>query len=109
MTLAEATGRCEAEVLPWAPVGRPDDLFEDPHLLSGGGLLQTLARAVDGLRMVGLPALPVEFGRERLGLTRQPPGMGEHGREVLAEAGYAASEIESLVATGALADGSPLR
>ena len=46
--------------------------------------------------MVGLPALPVEFGRERLGLTRQPPGMGEHGREVLAEAGYAASEIESL-------------
>lgn len=109
LTLADATGRCEAEVLPWAPVGRPDDLFNDPHLLSGGGLLQTMARAVDGLRLVGLPALPVEFGRDRPGLVRQPPGVGEHGRELLAEAGYTSGEIAGLIARGALVAGSPLR
>jgi crotonobetainyl-CoA:carnitine CoA-transferase CaiB-like acyl-CoA transferase len=55
-------------------------------------------------KKVGLPALPIEFGpnRDRPGIRRQSPRMGEHSREVLAEAGYSASEIGSLVDEGVI-------
>src|SRR3546814_4067325 len=32
----DVRARCEAANISWAPVGRPDDLFDDPHLLAGG-------------------------------------------------------------------------
>ncbi len=105
---AEVTRRCEAAGISWAPVGKPADLFEDAHLLAGGGLLQTAISALGGGAMFGLPALPLEFGaaRERAGLTRQPPRLGEHNGEVLAEAGFGAAEITALAAAGILAEAS---
>ncbi|MBL6077243.1 CoA transferase [Belnapia sp. T18] len=105
---AEVARRCEAAGISWAPVGRPADLFEDPHLLAGGGLLQTAISALGGGAMFGLPALPLEFGeaRQRAGLSRQPPRLGEHNGEVLAEAGFAAGEITALAAAGVLAEAS---
>ncbi|MFZ4407461.1 MAG: CaiB/BaiF CoA transferase family protein [Paracraurococcus sp.] len=99
---AEVEARCEAAGISWAPVGKPADLFADPHLLAGGGLLQTAISALGGGAQVGLPALPLEFGegRDRAGLRRQPPRMGEHNAEVLAEAGFGAAEITALSAAG---------
>jgi crotonobetainyl-CoA:carnitine CoA-transferase CaiB-like acyl-CoA transferase len=97
----EAVGQaCELARVSWAPVGRPADLFTDPHLLASGGLLGTVIQAAAS--KVGLPALPLEFGdaRERPGLARQPPGMGEHSRAVLAEAGFTTAEIAALCAGG---------
>jgi crotonobetainyl-CoA:carnitine CoA-transferase CaiB-like acyl-CoA transferase len=49
-----------------------------------------------------LPRLPIEMGDHELGLTRQPPTVGEHTREVMLEAGYSAAEIEGLAAEGAV-------
>ncbi len=100
----EVARRCEAAGISWAPVGKPADLFADPHLLAGGGLLQTAIAAMGGGEAVGLPNLPLEFGagRARAGLSRQPPRMGEHSTEVLAEAGFNADEIAALVAAGAV-------
>jgi crotonobetainyl-CoA:carnitine CoA-transferase CaiB-like acyl-CoA transferase len=51
---------------------------------------------------VGIPALPVEFGdaRERPGLERQPPRIGEHTNEILREAGFDPNEIEELRRSG---------
>jgi crotonobetainyl-CoA:carnitine CoA-transferase CaiB-like acyl-CoA transferase len=44
-----------------------------------------------------LSALPIEFGAHaRPGLTRQPPRMGEHSREVLGNAGFSPAEIAAL-------------
>ncbi|MBV1798584.1 CaiB/BaiF CoA-transferase family protein [Siccirubricoccus sp. G192] len=96
--------RCEAAGISWAPVGMPEDLFSDPHLLAGGGLIQTAISALGGGALVGLPALPVEFGeaRSRPGLLRQPPRMGEHNAEVLAEAGFPPSEIAGLAGAGVI-------
>jgi crotonobetainyl-CoA:carnitine CoA-transferase CaiB-like acyl-CoA transferase len=53
---------------------------------------------------VGLPTLPVEFGAERARptLTRQPPRVGEHNAEVLAEAGFGEAEIARLAAGGVI-------
>lgn len=97
----EVEARCERCAISWAPVGRPRDLFDDPHLLASGGLLQTAISALGGGAgaMFGLPALPVEFGAGRIrpGLTRQPPRMGEHSAEVLAEAGYTPAEVAVLL------------
>jgi crotonobetainyl-CoA:carnitine CoA-transferase CaiB-like acyl-CoA transferase len=105
---AEVARRCEAAGISWSPVGKPADLFEDPHLLAGGGLLQTAMSAFGGGAMFGLPALPLEFGdsRERVALSRQPPRLGEHNGEVLAEAGFADAEITALAAAGILAKSS---
>jgi crotonobetainyl-CoA:carnitine CoA-transferase CaiB-like acyl-CoA transferase len=98
----EVARRCEAAGISWAPVGKPADLFADPHLLAGGGLLQTAIAAMGGGDAVGLPNLPLEFGagRARAALSRQPPRMGEHSAEVLAEAGFDGDEIAALVASG---------
>jgi crotonobetainyl-CoA:carnitine CoA-transferase CaiB-like acyl-CoA transferase len=47
---------------------------------------------------VGLPALPIEFGaeRQRPGITRQLPRMGEHNAEILEDSGFAPAEIVAL-------------
>jgi crotonobetainyl-CoA:carnitine CoA-transferase CaiB-like acyl-CoA transferase len=104
LPLAKILEACEAANVPCARVNRPDDLAADPHLLAGGALLATALSALGGGPLVGLPALPLEFGanRARLELTRQPPRIGEHGPEVLREAGFAAAEISSLMVTGVL-------
>ncbi len=92
--------RCEHANISWAPVGQPSDLFGDAHLLASGGLLDVLVPrlgAAEGQK-VGLPALPIEFGtpRQRPGLRRQPPRLGEHNEEVLRECGLAPSKIAAL-------------
>jgi crotonobetainyl-CoA:carnitine CoA-transferase CaiB-like acyl-CoA transferase len=95
----EVRRRCETAAVSWAPVGKPTDLFTDPHLLAHGGLLDTAIPLIaGGVAMAGLPAMPVEFGadRARPGLTRQPPRLGEHNAEVLAEAGFTPAEIAQL-------------
>ena len=65
-----------------------------------GGLLDVFISRAGGMegRKVGLPTVPVEFGtpRERPGLRRQPPRLGEHNAEVLGEAGFSPAEIAAL-------------
>jgi crotonobetainyl-CoA:carnitine CoA-transferase CaiB-like acyl-CoA transferase len=53
--------------------------------------------------MTKLPPLPVEFGEHTPGLRRQPPAVGEHTGEILAELGLENSEIETLCKRGIVA------
>jgi crotonobetainyl-CoA:carnitine CoA-transferase CaiB-like acyl-CoA transferase len=103
---AEVEARCERANVSWAKVGQPGDLFTDPHLLATGGLLDVFISRIGGTegKKVGLPALPIEFGhgRDRPGIRRQSPRMGEHSREVLTEAGYNAAEIAGLIDKGTI-------
>ncbi len=68
--------------LPFAPVNRPGDLFDDPHLNASEGLLELTLN--DG-RKVKTPALPFTFNGQRLKKRRDPPAVGQHTQEVLAE------------------------
>jgi crotonobetainyl-CoA:carnitine CoA-transferase CaiB-like acyl-CoA transferase len=70
--------------LPFAPVNKPGDLFNDPHLIASGGLLDI--KITDG-RTVATPALPFTIDGHRLQKRRNPPQVGEHTAEVLAELG----------------------
>ena len=97
---AEVARRCERANISWAPVGQPADLFTDAHLLATGGLLDVFISRAGGAegKKVGLPAVPVEFGtpRQRPGLSRQPPRLGEHNVEILGAAGFSPAEIAAL-------------
>jgi crotonobetainyl-CoA:carnitine CoA-transferase CaiB-like acyl-CoA transferase len=104
LPLNEILQKCEAARVAYSRVGRPDELSLDPHLLANGGLLATAVSALGGGPLVGIPALPVEFGeaRERPGLARQPPRVGEHADEILQAAGYSEREIADLRSAGVL-------
>jgi crotonobetainyl-CoA:carnitine CoA-transferase CaiB-like acyl-CoA transferase len=83
MTREELIGRLEAVGLPFAPIQRPEDLFEDEHLLAAGGLVEvTLA---NGARAM-LPALPLEIDGQKAGVRHDLPRPGEHNNAVLCEA-----------------------
>ena len=94
---AELSEICEKIEIPFAPVARTKDLFGDPQLNAHGRLVPT--RMPDG-KMTKLPRLPVEIGAHDLGLRRQPPMLGEHTREVLAELGIDDARIAELHAKG---------
>lgn len=95
--LMERLDRCG---LPYAPISRPEDLFEDPHLLASGGLLDVTTP--EGKR-TRLPALPVQMDGKRPGLRRDVPQQGEHTREVMRELGLAGSDIDALIEAQVLA------
>jgi crotonobetainyl-CoA:carnitine CoA-transferase CaiB-like acyl-CoA transferase len=78
-------------------VATTEDLFDDPHLNSGGRLLEV---ELEGGRRTRVPRLPIEIGTHDLGLRRQPPQTGAHTREVLAELGLTEAELDALEARG---------
>ena len=99
-TKAELMARCEALGLPYAPIARPAELFDDPHLNASGGLLEV--RLPEDGRSLRLPALPLALDGARPGLRRDLPRVGEHGAEIARELGYDAAEIERLRDGGGL-------
>ena len=54
-TLSELSAKLEAIGLPFAPIAKPWDLLDDPHLNASGGLLETRARG----KTIHVPALPI--------------------------------------------------
>jgi crotonobetainyl-CoA:carnitine CoA-transferase CaiB-like acyl-CoA transferase len=90
--------------LPFAPIRKPEDLYDDPHLAATGGLADV--RLPDGDKagtMVKTTLLPITLDGRRPGVRIDPPAMGEHTRELLAAVGYAPEEIDALFAKGVVA------
>jgi crotonobetainyl-CoA:carnitine CoA-transferase CaiB-like acyl-CoA transferase len=79
--------------LPFAPIAKPWDLLDDPHLNASGGLLET---RIDK-QTLRVPALPVALDGRRLGKRADPPRVGQHGVELLAGLGCSPQEIQALV------------
>ena len=79
--------RCEALGLPFAPIAKPADLFDDPHLNASGGLVPLTLP--DG-RPIRLPALPLSMDGERLTQRLDLPQPGEHNAAIMAELGWGA-------------------
>jgi crotonobetainyl-CoA:carnitine CoA-transferase CaiB-like acyl-CoA transferase len=90
---AELVARLERTGLPFAPIGRPEDLFEDPHLLASGGLAEVTL--VDG-RRTRLPLLPIEVDGIRPTQGGDLPRAGEHTDELLARIGLSAEDVARL-------------
>ena len=90
--LAGLTAKLESIGLPFAPIAKPWDLLEDPHLNASGGLLET---RVDN-KNIHVPAQPLALGGERMKKRADPPRVGEHGRALIAELGYSGTKIDAL-------------
>jgi crotonobetainyl-CoA:carnitine CoA-transferase CaiB-like acyl-CoA transferase len=105
LTKAEIIERCERANIPYAPVARTSDLFDDPHLNASAGLVDV---TLPGGVRTKLPRLPIEIGGERPGLYRQAPRIGEHTREILEDAGMSEAEIDALERQGVIAGEQPL-
>ena len=107
---AELGARFEKIGLPYAPITRPQDLFDDPHLTATGGLAAVTlppdasgaGRAIDTRTAL----LPIALDGERLGLRAPPPGIGQHTEDLLRELGYDAAAVEAMRKSGVIGMGA---
>ncbi|MDS1142631.1 CaiB/BaiF CoA-transferase family protein [Pusillimonas sp. SM2304] len=101
---AELAAIFEQHGLPFAPIVKPEELFDDPHLKATGGLADI--RLTDGERTgqtTQAALLPLSMAGERLGVRLNPPLLGEQSGELLAQLGYSQEAIQTLREKGAIA------
>ena len=91
--LSQVITICERIGVPFAPILRPDQLLDDPHVNHPGATVEiTLS---NGMR-AKVPALPVEYNGFRPGLHRGLPQIGEHNEDVANELGYSDENFKRL-------------
>ena len=84
--------------VPFAPINKPIDLTDDPHMNAGGLLNITLSNG----EKIKLPALPIEFDGEKPDLQRDLPAPGAGAREYLEKLGLQKDQITQLIADGVM-------
>jgi crotonobetainyl-CoA:carnitine CoA-transferase CaiB-like acyl-CoA transferase len=104
MSAKELSNRFEKCGLPYAPITRPHDLFDDPHLLATGGLAPvTIAADNTGAGReieTRVALLPIALEGERLQVRKAPPKIGADTVELLQSVGYTPEEISALKDNG---------
>ena len=104
LTAKEITTIFEENGLPFAPITRPEQLFEDPHLITTGGLAPiTLTDGPKAGTQTSTPLIPLMMNGKRLGVRLNPPKSGEQTQEILKELGYSEDDIRKLLSDGAIA------
>ncbi|ABB06006.1 CaiB/BaiF CoA transferase family protein [Burkholderia lata] len=78
---AELSPKLEAAGIPYAPIVRPEQLLDDPHLKASGGLVPM---QTDDGRTTDVVLLPITMGGRRPGVRQALARVGEHTQEVLA-------------------------
>ena len=96
---AELEAKLERIGLPYAPIAKPWDLLNDPHLTASGALHAT---QLPSGRTIHVPGLPIAFGGEHLPKRFDPPPIGEGARDVLLGIGYGEAQIDALAAAGVI-------
>ena len=94
----------ERHGLPFAPIRRPEELFDDPHLQATGSLAEVALP--DGERAgttARVTLLPLRMDGERLPVRSSPPRLGEHTAELLAGLGYSPAQAQALRTAAAVA------
>ena len=102
-TAKEITAIFEENGLPFAPITRPEQLFDDPHLIATGGLAPiTLTDGPKAGTQTSAPLMPLMMNGKRLGVRLNPPKSGEQTQEILQGLGYGEEEITKLLSDGAI-------
>ena len=101
---AELSALFEQVGLPFAPIRKPEELFDDPHLKATGALTDiTLTDGSRAGKTTQAALLPFTLAGQRMGVGSQPPSMGADTDEVLRSLGYGATEIAALRTANAVA------
>jgi crotonobetainyl-CoA:carnitine CoA-transferase CaiB-like acyl-CoA transferase len=105
-TLPEALACLSAAGVPAAPARQPGELTVDPELFD----LDMFAtyHMHDGTPFFVANRYAL-FSRTQEAVLFTPPGLGEHSRQVLAEAGVNASEVDALIEAGVVKQGTPFQ
>ncbi len=96
---AELGALFEKSGLPFAPITRPEDLLDDPHLNATHGLAPITLPDGQATRV---PLLPLTMDGQRLGVRHDPPRLGQHSRELLVSLGYNEMQLGQLQACAAV-------
>jgi crotonobetainyl-CoA:carnitine CoA-transferase CaiB-like acyl-CoA transferase len=96
-TRAEIIAKLEGTGLPFAPIGKPEELFDDPHLASSGGLETVF---LDNGIETRLPTLPLTMGGIRPSAPSRLPSPGADSRAIIASLGLNDTEIDALFKLG---------
>jgi crotonobetainyl-CoA:carnitine CoA-transferase CaiB-like acyl-CoA transferase len=98
---AQIAEMMEAHKLPYAPIRKPEELFDDEHLLATGGLADiTLPDGVRAGQTSKATLFPFTMDGQRLGVRLSPPTLGAHTNELLAEFGFDADKVQALRQAG---------
>ncbi|WP_087744621.1 MULTISPECIES: CaiB/BaiF CoA transferase family protein [unclassified Acidovorax] len=101
---AELAAIFEKNGLPFAPILRPEQLFDDPHLNATGGLADiTLPDGERAGQTARTTLFPLRMDGQRLGVRLQPPVLGQHTAELMEQLGYSLEQVQALQAQGAVA------
>jgi crotonobetainyl-CoA:carnitine CoA-transferase CaiB-like acyl-CoA transferase len=101
---SELAALFERAGLPFAPIRKPEDLYDDPHLQATGGLADVeLPDGDKAGQTVKTTLFPFTMDGQRLGVRLQPPRFGAHTQELLVGLGYRDDEIDALRACSAVA------
>jgi len=101
MDKSEMMRRLENAGVPFAPVNRPADLIDDPHMNASGAFVElTLNEEETAGRKIKLPAIPVEMDHQKFGLHKDLPTRGSDSMAVLKELGYSTEELQAMLDEG---------
>ena len=101
---AELAAIFEKHGLPFAPISRPEQLLDDPHLNATGGLADiTLPDGERAGQTARTTLLPLAMDGQRLGVRLQPPVVGQHTAALMQELGYTPEQVQALQQAGAVA------
>lgn len=92
-SLQEVLQKCDQAEITYAPIAKTEDLFTDEHLNKSGALLDVQLTNGANAR---LPKTPIGYEDANITLRLQPPRVGEHTEEVLADLGFTLTEINQL-------------
>jgi len=90
----------DAAGVPVGPVNTMNEALADPQALARGMIVDLVHPQAGATKALGCP---VHFSATPTAVTRPAPMLGEHTREVLAQAGYSDADIEAFVAEGVVA------
>ena len=93
----ELMEKLEHTGLPFAPITKPIELFDDPHLNASGGLVDL---NIPGGGETSLPALPIEMDGRKMGVRHDLPDIGEQTEAILKENGFKLDQIDKLKSDG---------
>jgi crotonobetainyl-CoA:carnitine CoA-transferase CaiB-like acyl-CoA transferase len=97
-TVAEWIALLEPAGVPCGPINSIAQVLEDPHALARDMVVELEHPKAGRTRAIGLP---IKLSATPGKVVRPAPLFGQHTREVLAEFGFGAAEIEDLIRSGA--------
>src|SRR5262249_48677085 len=96
---AELLLALDGEKIPAGPINEMDEVFEDPHVVSRGLVVEQ--RLHDGGQGTKLIGNPIRFSRTPIEYGSAPPRLGAHTEEILRrDLSMAASEVDRLERKG---------